>query len=323
MWICNGSQSRFGNILALGRQFSIWSGMGTADKSASENVKSARWAGGFTPFRYPGGKAFIAETLKSKIDDWIGTGAEYAEPFAGGAGAAIRLLAEGAVSRVRINDADVRIYSAWDAILNETDRFLETMRVCEVSVDEWHRQAELVKDPSKASSSFDLGFATFFLNRTNRSGIILGAGPIGGYQQTGSWKLDARFNKDNLAKRIEWLGDHSSQIKISCKDGISFLRQASMCNYAARTLFFVDPPYVAAGSRLYLNSMNERKHRRLAEFLQTGAIKHWLVTYDKCPLIDDAYGFSDQSLLEVPYSLQARRKQGERLVVPSWKSKAL
>ena len=297
--------------------------MGAAEKSKTENGKPARWAGGFTPFRYPGGKAFIADTLRSKIEEWIGQGAEYAEPFAGGAGAAIRLLSDGVVSRVRINDADIRIYSAWNAILNETDRFLDTMQACPVSVEEWHRQADLVKNPSKATSSFDLGFATFFLNRTNRSGIILGAGPIGGYQQTGSWKLDARFNKVALADRIEWLGNHSHQIRTSCKDGISFLRHASKRNYAARTFFFVDPPYVAAGSRLYLNSMNERKHGRLAEFLQTGAIRHWLVTYDKCPLIDAAYGCSDQSLLEVPYSLQNRRKQGERLVMPSWKSETL
>jgi len=297
--------------------------MGAADKSRIAKGKPARWAGGFTPFRYPGGKAFIADTLRSKIEEWIGHGAEYAEPFAGGAGAAIRLLAEGVVSRVRINDADIRIYSAWNAILNETDRFVDTMHACPVSVDEWHRQADLVKNPSKAASSFELGFATFFLNRTNRSGIILGAGPIGGYQQTGSWKLDARFNKDALADRIEWLGNHSHQIRTSCKDGIGFLRQASQRNYAARTFFFVDPPYVAAGSRLYLNSMNERKHRRLAEFLQTGAIRHWLVTYDKCPLIDAAYDCSDQSLLEVPYSLQNRRKQGERLVMPRWKSEPL
>jgi DNA adenine methylase len=312
-----------GNNLALGRQFSNATIMGCDGKSSDERTRPVQWAGGFTPFRYPGGKAFIAETLKAKIEDWIGVGAEYAEPFAGGAGAAIRLLADGVVSRVRINDADARIYSAWSAMLHETDRFLEALENCDVTIEEWHKQAALVKDPSKAASGFDLGFATFFLNRTNRSGIILGAGPIGGYQQSGSWKLDARFNKKALARRIEWLGRNASKIKISGKDGITFLQHASRCNYAERTFFFIDPPYVAAGSRLYLNAMNERKHRRLATFLQTGAIRHWLVTYDQSPIIDEAYRCSDQSLLEVPYSLQARRKQGERLVMPSWKSKGL
>lgn len=283
----------------------------------------ARWHGGNTPFRYPGGKGFLTATLGENISNWIGSEAQYAEPFAGGAGAGIRLLAEGTVKRVRINDADVRIYSAWDAMINQNERFLETLDQCDVSIASWHKHAEIVKNPDAAISRFELGFATFFLNRTNRSGIILGAGPVGGYEQRGNWKIDARFNKEALQQRIAWLGEKRDQITLTHKDGIAFLREASRRKYADRTFFFIDPPYVDAGSRLYLNSMNNRKHQKLASFLQSGAVKHWLVTYDKCPLIDDAYSASNLSILEVPYSLQARRKQGERLVIPNWKSKSL
>jgi DNA adenine methylase len=297
--------------------------MGLIDEQRATNVSCERWRGGATPFRYPGGKAFIAETLSSKIKAWIGEDAQYAEPFAGGAGAAVRLLAQGVVNRVRINDADIRIFSAWEAMLKENERFLETLERCDLTIAAWHEHAELVRSPEKAKSRFDLGFATFFLNRTNRSGIILGAGPIGGYEQQGTWKLDARFNKSALSDRIAWLGQKADKIILTHKDGISFLREASARNYADRTFFFIDPPYVAAGSRLYLNAMSDRKHERLAAFLQSGAIQHWLVTYDNCPLIDDAYSEADLSILEVPYSLQARRKEGERMVVPRWKSETL
>ncbi|MEL7691911.1 DNA adenine methylase [Citromicrobium bathyomarinum] len=297
--------------------------MGTLSNHGKIEASSNRWLGGSTPFRYPGGKGFIADTLQQKIEAWIGSGAQYAEPFAGGAGAAIRLLARNTVQRVRINDADVRIFSAWEAILRENERFLDTLAECETSISAWHKHAELVKEPKKAKSRFELGFATFFLNRTNRSGIVLGAGPIGGYEQRGEWKLDARFNKHALAERVRWLGQRADQIVLTQKDGITFLRDASRRKYARETFFFVDPPYVSAGSRLYLNAMNERKHQRLASLLQSGTIQHWLVTYDKCPLIDEAYRHADLSLLEVPYSLQARRKEGERMVVPAWKSKAL
>lgn len=297
--------------------------MGMAETSEEIEAPVNRWRGGCTPFRYPGGKAFIADTLQEKIEAWIGPGAQYAEPFAGGAGAAIRLLARHTVKRVRINDADVRIFAAWEAILRENERFLDTLAECDTSISAWHKHAELVKDPTKAKSRFELGFATFFLNRTNRSGIVLGAGPIGGYEQQGAWKLDARFNKSALAERVLWLGQRADQIVLTQKDGISFLREASQRKYAEQTFFFVDPPYVAAGSRLYLNAMNDRKHQRLACFLQSGAIQHWLVTYDKCPLIDEAYKEADLSILEVPYSLQARRKEGERMVVPAWKLETL
>lgn len=297
--------------------------MGTLDKPGKVKPATAQWGGGTTPFRYPGGKGFLAKVLQEKIKAWVGEGAEYAEPFAGGAGAAIRLLADETVSRVRINDADIRIFSAWEAMLVENERFLETLDQCDLSMEQWYRCADLVRNPQNAKSRFDLGFATFFLNRTNRSGIILGAGPIGGYEQKGTWKLDARFNKTALSERIAWLGERSNRIIVTQRDGISFLREASRRRYAARTFFFIDPPYVAAGSRLYLNAMTDRKHERLASFLQAGAIPHWLVTYDQCPLIDDAYNQSGLSIVEVPYSLQARRTEGERLVVPSWRSETL
>lgn len=86
-----------------------------------------RHGAGVTPFRYPGGKAFLADLLEEKIraNAKIKT---YAEAYAGGAGAAIELMARGTVERIALNDFDRRVYSAWWAILHRTDDFLERMR---------------------------------------------------------------------------------------------------------------------------------------------------------------------------------------------------
>ena len=64
---------------------------------------------------------------------------------------------------------------------------------------EWEKQKRIYEN---TRSEFLLGFATFFLNRTNYSGVITG-GPIGGFEQKGQWKIDARFNKKSLIDRIE------------------------------------------------------------------------------------------------------------------------
>ena len=125
----------------------------------------------------------------------------YIEPFAGGAGVALYLLFEQKVSNVVINDFDKAIYSAWKAILEETDRFMELINCVPITLDEREHQKEIYLNNNK-KYSFELGFAAFYLNRTNRSGI-LSAGPIGGYDQNGDYLIDARFNREALVDKIK------------------------------------------------------------------------------------------------------------------------
>lgn len=276
-----------------------------------------RHGAGCTPFRYPGGKAFLSDLLQERIKaagDGITT---YAEGYAGGAGAAVELLARGVVERVILNDFDRRVYAAWWAILHETERFVEKIRSTETTVEKWYEYRSLVERNSRDADLFELGFATYFLNRTNRSGIIIGAGPIGGYNQTGKWLIDARWYPDTMVRRIEWLGDRRDSIILHNDDGLSFLKSFDEKS-ASETFFFIDPPYVQAGAKLYMNAMNDLKHRDLAEFLtQSGTLRHWLVTYDDCRLINEAYSSASVKHLPVQYSLHRKRKEHEVSVVPA------
>lgn len=267
-----------------------------------------------SPFRYPGGKAFLTGYLASALAQMPKADERaYAEPYCGGAGAAFALLGQGHVTSIHLNDKDVRIFSAWRAILSENERFLATIKQTPVTIKSWHKFQEMISDPD-SGYSFELGFATFFINRTSRSGIILGSGPIGGYEQSGKWKIDARYYKETMLRRIKWIGELSDKVTLSNKDGIEFLTDCAQKLDGAKTLYFIDPPYVQAGSRLYLNGMTDQLHTDLALLLKSEVLPHWVLTYDNDPLIQDLYASRDMRYLSVNYSLRKTRKENELLV---------
>jgi DNA adenine methylase len=273
-----------------------------------------------TPFRYPGGKAFmfpaIVEHLESKEMSQV---KNYAEPYCGGAGAAIRLLSQDRVERIFLNDFDWRVYAAWKSMLDESSRFLNFIEKVPINISTWYKMRDIVEGASSSESDpFQVGTATFYLNRTNRSGIIVGAGPIGGYDQIGNWKIDARFPRQGLANRISWLAQNRHRIALSNRDGLSFLKEMAP-NHGCDTFYFIDPPYVKAGSRLYMNSMTESIHRSLAKYLvkERSDIRHWMVTYDDDPLIRHSYADASIDILSVKYSLQKKRMAGELLILPA------
>src|ERR1051326_2392916 len=179
-----------------------------------------------SPLRYPGGKQILCNLLAHliKLNDLEGKA--YAEPYAGGAGAALSLLYSGYVSRIMINDADLHVFAFWHAVLNNNRRFVDLVDSAEVSVQEWHKQREIYQHPNR-HSLLRVGFATFYLNRCNRSGIIASGGVIGGKAQHGKWGIGARFNKPELSNRIERIAHYRHQIHISNCDGMAFLDRKS------------------------------------------------------------------------------------------------
>ncbi|RIX36253.1 DNA adenine methylase [Corynebacterium falsenii] len=235
-----------------------------------------------SPLRYPGGKARLAPFLERIIHSQPTVPTHYAEPFAGGAGAALKLLHDRVVQHVYLNDLNPGIAAMWRAILNESTAFLRLLDSTPIDLDQWKRQREIYQTPI-GRDDLELGFATFYLNRTNRSGI-LNAGPIGGLEQRGAWKIDARFNRISLAKRIQAVADMKAQITITELDGLCFLD--SLSNFADDLFVYADPPYIVQGEGLYLHAFDEIAHLQLAEKLSTFD-SPWLLTYDDDPRITD------------------------------------
>ncbi|MGR3503945.1 DNA adenine methylase [Pseudaestuariivita sp.] len=272
-----------------------------------------------SPFRYPGGKGFMSAFLKQRMQLLEApTNRVLAEPFCGGAGAALILLADGFADQIMLNDADLRIFSAWHAILEEPERFVAKLRKVSLDMQEWYRHRDLVAGFSDNKYDFDVGFSTFYMNRTTRSGIIMNAGPIGGYDQRGKWKLDARFNVERLANQVEWLAANRNRLELSNMDALSFIDRVRRKPTSDNTMFFIDPPYVKAGGRLYFDGMSEAKHVALSDILTSGTVKRWVLTYDDAPLIRQLYRSQTCSNISVNYSLQSKRRENEILVEPNY-----
>ena len=270
-----------------------------------------------SPLRYPGGKACLSQFLEDTIDINDLRGCSYFEPYAGGAGAALKLLYDGVVTQLFLNDLDYRVYAFWKSALERTDEFISLIGNTKLDIEEWRRQNEICQKPGN-HKLIQIGFAAFYMNRCNRSGIITGAGPIGGYEQQGTWRMDVRYNREALSERIWVLGRHRRQIHISRADAIAFLRTRLPRGRRRREVFvYIDPPYVGNGQRLYLNAYVDRDHRALSKYLNAQSALSWLVSYDDAQLVRECYGDQRIRKVEIQYALQTKRAAQELLIVPN------
>ncbi len=239
----------------------------------------------FTPLRYPGGKAKLAAYVKSLMKENRLLDGEYVEPYAGGAAIALELLFQEYVSQIHINDVSRPVYAFWKSALSETEAFCRSIIKTPLTVRQWDKQKQVVEHPFD-HDSLALGFATFFLNRTNRSGILNG-GIIGGRDQTGPWKIDARYNAKELVRRVEEIARMRNRIKLTRQDALKFLT-AGAAKWPKETLIYLDPPYYVKGRDLYYDFYAPEDHAHIAKFVR-GSIKRqkWIVSYDNVKPIRD------------------------------------
>lgn len=236
----------------------------------------------------------------------------YAEPYAGGAALAFILLFEEYASTVHINDVDPGVFAFWHSVLYDTENFVRMVNDVPLSIQEWQRQSSIQKQPAD-HSLLDVGFATFYLNRTNRSGIISGGGVIGGLNQSGRWKLDARFNKDPLIRRIEKIARYSGRIRLYNLDAAEFIRNV-MPKLPLKSLMYADPPYYEQGRRLYRHFYEPSDHAAIADLITENVSQKWIVSYDNHPHVRALYKKWRQREYSLHYSA-ARRYEGRELMV--------
>lgn len=264
----------------------------------------------FSPLRYPGGKGKLEPFMELLIKQTGHFGGTYVEPFAGGAGIALELLGNEIVNEIVINDLDKGIYSFWRAILTETNRFIDDIRNVELTVNEWNRQRQVIDDCRRYS--YELGFATFYMNRTNRSGIIKG-GVIGGVEQAGTWKMNARFNREGLIERITKIAEKKRRIHLYNKDVSSFVLNY-LPRYQQNAFVYFDPPYFEKGKQLYLNFFSYNDHVRIERMINNHVNCDWVITYDDVQEIADIYQNHILRRIDLNYSAAVKRKASEIIV---------
>lgn len=258
----------------------------------------------YSPLRYPGGKApfapFIAKVMEKNglIDG------HYLEPYAGGAGVALELLFEGQASHIHINDADPAIYAFWMSVTKHSEELLALLESTPITMEEWFRWRLVLREESKATM-VEKGFATLFLNRTNRSGILK-AGVIGGKNQDGDYKLDARFKKDVVAARIGAIAKRARNISVYCEDSLQILKRCAEF-LPKQSLIYLDPPYYVKGKGLYRNYYEHDDHVAIAKKLQQKSFKWpWVVSYDNAEEICAMYQMSQSLSYGLNYTAQRR-----------------
>ena len=264
----------------------------------------------YSPLRYPGGKGKIASFVKLLFESNNLVGGSYVEPYAGGASVALSLLFHEYCSKIYINDLDRSIYCFWYSVLNHTEELCKKIYDTPLSVDEWRFQRKIQKDKQLASP-LDLGFSTFYQNRCNRSGII-SAGVIGGLEQNGKWKIDARFNKIDLIARIQRVARYKNSIILHNKDACRFISsiEKELCD---KTLIYFDPPYYIKGKALYVNHYQHDDHKDVSQLVTS--LKHkWIVSYDDHDVIRKLYSEFRQHIYSINYSASKANKGSEVII---------
>lgn len=260
-----------------------------------------------SPLRYPGGKYKLYNYVEALVK--INGCTTYIEPFCGGTAIALELLFNNVVKKVIINDFDYTIFCFWDSVLNHTEEFVYLIENTDITMQEWNKQKE-IRSNYKQHNSLEIGFSTFFLNRTNRSGIIDKAGPIGGKAQTGNYKMDCRFNKETLIKQVRKIASYKDSILLFNMEAMDFVDQVILKTRKSFTFF--DPPYYSKGPGLYTNFYCHKDHVNLANHIVDKLKRRkWIVTYDNVNEIKNMYDKIDKIEFELQYTLQEKKSASE------------
>lgn len=268
----------------------------------------------YSPLRYPGGKGKVANYFKQVFKDNLLCDGIYVEPYAGGASVALSLLFNEYASKIIINDIDISIYSFWNSVLTSTEEFCKLVRDTPINVETWRLQKQVQKERHEFSE-IEIGFSTFFLNRTNRSGILK-AGIIGGLEQKGEWKIDARFNKIDLIKRIERIALYKDKIDLYNIDAVDLINNLKD-NLPYKSLIYFDPPYYVKGKDLYLNYFNDSDHNKISEAISRIDKQKWIITYDDVPQIQNLYKQYRSKSFKLNYSAGKVARKGDEIIIYS------
>ncbi len=264
-----------------------------------------------SPLRYPGGKAKVSSFVQDLIIHNNLLDGIYVEPYVGGGSVALCMLFNECVSDIYINDIDLSIYAFWHSILMDSERFCRLIYDTPVNMAVWKKQRDIQANKLQ-EDLLTVGFSTFFLNRTNRSGI-LNAGVIGGNDQTGKYKIDARYNKSDLIRRILRIAEYSDRIHLSNLDALKLINDLRL-KLSEKTLFYFDPPYYVKGKGLYLNHYNDENHREIATVIKKLDRYKWIISYDNVEFITSLYSDFRQQIFELNYSASNSGKGKEVMV---------
>lgn len=272
-----------------------------------------------SPLRYPGGKRRFARTIASILDKHLSRPIRLlVEPFAGSASVAIALLEAGYAESAAVSDADPLIGNLWRVVFGGEktyEELREWVARAPITLHHFHEMRAL-----SPTTPVEAAFKCLFLNRTSFSGVLhRRAGPLGGQRQTSAYKIDCRFPRSSLLKRLDELhglrkrvvyaGTRSYTQIMHCAAVRQILRDEPQ-----RVVWYLDPPFFHKAETLYTYTFSPAGHRHFRDFVHKRLAGHWIVSYDDTDearaLWGDHRGLSKASLT---YSASAVARDGERV----------
>ncbi len=271
-----------------------------------------------TPLRYPGGRDHLANFMKMIFVQNGLLGGQYVEPYAGSAGIALNLLTRGYVSCIHLNDVNPAIYAFWHSVIHQPEALCKAIHDVKITTEEWQRQKNILNAPEN-HSQLEVGFSIFLLNRINRLGILWRES-IDGRTPMSHWNPDARFNKNDLIRRIEWIALHRSLIRLYHLDAADFIKTV-LPTLPDKTLVYLDPPYDANERLLQEDHPSlQSTQRYIATLVKKHITQPWVASYHYTPEIIETY----KGYPAITYSNAQNRHKGaeviffcKKLIIPS------
>ena len=310
-------------------------------------------------FRYPGGKAKIKNDIVGRIkryyeDNHCYDDCQYVEPFFGAGAIGMHFMETSPIKKVFISDYDPAISAFWDTVIFMPDTLCQMVDEFKPSTDAFFKFKELLTSQkifnkmrfsSSRKESVEVAFAKLALHQISYSGLgPMSGGPLGGVSQKSKYKIDCRWNPDNIKKNIRRSHQILSSVDLyqgGCREldfsyaidiqkdkreweesGVTVTHKTE---YPKNRFFYLDPPYYVKGKELYQYSFTEEHHKDLMTMLKK--IEYpWILSYDACTEIKDLYKWASILEIDLTYTINAKEKgrvKTEFLIVPTKYSELL
>ena len=210
----------------------------SADLAKIVNVASVRHR---SPFRYPGGKTWLVPQVRRWLASLSQSPAEFVEPFAGGAIVGLTVAAEGLAEHVTLVELDDDVAAVWKTIVYGDAEWLAS-RIVDFELTPQCVDAVLSR---KAVPLQDRAFQTILRNRISHGGILAPGSGRMKHGENGKG-IKSRWYPETLARRILEIARIRERITFVHSDGLDVMRRNT---HRSDAVFFIDPPYTAAGKR--------------------------------------------------------------------------
>ena len=266
-----------------------------------------------SPLRYPGSKRRLASYIKRTLQMNSLSPALFVEPFAGGASVALQLLSENCVQYIGLVDRDPLIAAFWKTVFWEPEWLIEQIYTIDVTLERW-----MMFKSSVPQTRRERALACLFLNRTSFSGILApGVGPLGGRNQSSPYRIDCRFPRETLAKRIQQIGQMKERVafvwNVSWTQALGQLRSLQRRGKLPQDVAcYCDPPFFNKADQLYTYYFREKDHCRLRDAL-LALQEPWILSYDSVARVKELYGATEHESAQVELLYSMASQGGHRI----------